>query len=136
MIWIIVCAVAFVVFTSFLVWLYIKHKDDAPMWVCGFTALIVFATFICLSAFGINNLSTYTNNEANLAEYEQLKLYYDVVNNSNDELLRWDYYQKCEKWNDKYESYLLARNSIWRAYTVGAHDFDNCDFIQLELRRK
>ena len=36
-------------------------------------------------------------------EYEELMLYKELVNESDNERIRYDYYQKIENWNTRYE---------------------------------
>ena len=80
---------------------------------------------------GANQLESDNTNKRNIAEYNEIVLYYDVVNKSNDELLRWDYYQECQEWNVKYENWLMGRQSKWCSAFYGRYDYDGCDFIRL-----
>lgn len=113
--------------------IYFKKVNGPALGLCVGIAAVCF---IVMLAAGINQLDTDSHNQANLKQYNELVLYYDVVSQSNDELLRWNYYEKCQKWNAAYTNYLLGRESKWRAAWFGAHDYDNCDFINLELRRE
>lgn len=103
------------------------------LWTCMVIIAITFA--YCLLA-GVEQLDSTNTNERNLATYEELMLYHDVVSNSHDELLRWDYYQKVQKWNADYTNYILHRNSIWNGVWYGYANYDNCDLIVFDLRRE
>lgn len=134
MIWVyILAALFFIGLVGYIVLWYFKRHLSALGGMC--IGLIAMMTTVLL-VIGINQLNSDAANKANLEEYNQLILYYDVVNESNDELLRWDYHNKCQKWNTKYEDWLIGCQSPWCSAFYGRYDFDGCDFIRLELRRE
>lgn len=70
-----------------------------------------------------------------LETYDTLILYRDVVEASNDELLRYDFYERVQKWNERYESHLKTCENNWIGMVDPARGFENCDFVKFELRR-
>lgn len=133
MIWIyILTAILFAGIVGLVCLWYFKVDKRAVLFTC--IMAVVLSAAILIGA-GINQLSTNNSNKYHIAEYDEIILYYDVVDQSNDELLRMDYYQKCQKWNEKYENWLVGRESKWRSAFYGKYDFAGCDFIRLELRR-
>ena len=87
---------------------------------------------LCLIGCYIINVS---QANARLETYDTLILYRDVVEASNDELLRYDFYERVQKWNERYESHLKTRENNWISMVDPARGFENCDFVKFELRR-
>lgn len=87
---------------------------------------IVFTTGRIVSACSANN---------HKETYETLILYKDVVEASNDELLRYDFYNRVKEWNDSYNDYLRTLNNTWINYIVSPHSYEGCDVVHFELRR-
>lgn len=133
MIWIyVITAIFFLALAGFIcLWYFNKHMSTLG----GLCVGLVIMTLTALGVVGLNQITSDITNKTNLAVYDELMLYYDVVNESNDELLRWDYHSKCQKWNSAYEDWLMGRQSSWCSAFYGRYDFDGCDFIRLELRR-
>lgn len=73
--------------------------------------------------------------DARLETYDTLILYRDVVEASNDELLRYDFYERVQEWNERYESHLKTRENNWIGMIDPVRGFENCDFVKFELRR-
>lgn len=47
------------------------------------------------------------------AEYSDLMLYYNTVNNSTNEYVRYDYYEKVMDYNEDYENYQEQTENSW-----------------------
>ena len=104
---------------------------------CFYTTLLAFIVSFAMTLVAIaSNAATASINKANLAEYNELALYYGVVNESYDEPLRWNYYEKTCEWNEQYNNYLENNHSPWIGVYFGEHDYDGCDFIKLTLRQE
>ena len=54
--------------------------------------------------------------DAIITDYEWLTNYQSVVEYSDNEYVRYDYYQRVEEYNDAYENYMKSSNSIWVAF--------------------
>lgn len=101
--------------------------------------LIICVSILCMMIVAISliiNIGTFSTNKSNFDEYMDLAVYYNAVNESDDEVMRWHYYNKINEWNEKYENYLRMNNNMWFGFFYGDHDYDGCDFINLELRQE
>ena len=101
----------------------------------GVIMVVAAIAIVLLCIAGGEQLTSHGTNSQNIQEYETLLLYRDVVSDSHDELLRWDYYQRIQEWNDQYVRWTFGRNSNWTRAFYGAHDYDQCDIIDFSLRR-
>ena len=100
------------------------------------------AALICAVAGGVTAIvmglvafAAATQGPTNFKEYETLILYRDVVEDSHDELLRWDFYERVENWNDRYEQNLKNRDNPWYSMLFPESAFEGCDIVTFELRR-
>lgn len=107
----------------------ISNGMESAALVCaclgGVTALVM----------GIVALSNSTQGPVNFEKYETLILYRDVVEASHDELLRWDFYERVEDWNDRYEQNLKNRDNPWYGMLFPESAYEGCDIVSFELRR-
>lgn len=134
MIVLIACILALVAIVGLIVYARIANATLTSKGITTlFLAFIVFGILTSLSV-GAQLNSTQANKD-NLESYESLLLYRDVVEESYDELLRWDFYGRVQTWNNRYADYLEHRNNKWISSFYGAHDYDNCDIVTFELRR-
>lgn len=66
---------------------------------------------LCLICLGISSLGRVcTNNDTGrvIAQYEDLTLYFNTVNNSSNEYVRYDYYNKVQEYNATYQNLIEA----------------------------
>lgn len=83
-----------------------KKRESIPHWnamVALFTAVMIVAAltlvpWVTIRA-SVNDLV-----EDNVAEYEELMIYKHTVEESTNEYLRWNYYEKVEEWNRRYDA--------------------------------
>lgn len=54
--------------------------------------------------------------DAIITDYEWLTNYQSVVEYTDNEYVRYDYYQRVQEYNDTYENYMKNSNSIWVAF--------------------
>lgn len=118
---------------SILVFIY---SDNNSTRIVGINFVIAIIAIVVLIAVGCIQLNSHSTNEINLARYEELLIYRDTIDKSTDELLRYNFYNKVQKWNNEYEEYIKTRNSSFTNWFVGAHDYNNCDFIIFNLNRE
>ena len=95
-------------------------------------ATLSFAAVLIMSSISLISLA---QARTNFDKYETLILYRDVVENSHDELLRWDFYERVEDWNTRYEANLKGSNNPWYSMLFPAKAYEGCDFVAFELRR-
>ena len=70
------------------------------------------------------------------AEYEQLILYKPLVENCEDEAIRFDYYERVQEWNENYMDWLRTEDSNWISWSTSDNKYsDSVDFIDFNLRR-
>lgn len=113
-----------------------KKKESLPHWntvVALFTAVMVVAglTLIPWITFAASAPGIV---EDNVAEYEELMIYKYTVEQSTNEYLRWNYYEKIEDWNRRYESNRekIENPSFW--FSCYEHDlFAGTSYIEFEL---
>lgn len=101
--------------------------------------LIACISLLCMTIVIVSlmiNIGTFSTNESKFDDYMDLAVYYNAVNESNDEVMRWHYYNKVNEWNEEYENYLKMNDNVWIGFFYGDHDYDGCDFINLELRQE
>lgn len=102
------------------------------------TVVSVFAILMAVSMLAIVPWITIaasvdTFRRDNVAEYEELMLYKHSVEVSNNEYLRWNYYEKVQDWNRRYDSAAEKETSFW----FGPYQYDyfiNTERIEFELR--
>ena len=95
------------------------------------------ACVIAISGFAlgiINHFYTYNTNQRNQERYMDLAIYHEVVTESSNEVMRWHYYNRVQEWNNEYNHYLKMKDSPWIGFYYGDHDYDGCDFINMDLR--
>lgn len=112
------------------------YSDNNSTTIVGVSIVIVIVTSVVLISVGCVQLKSHDVNEINLARYEELLIYRDTIDKSTDELLRYNFYNKVQEWNDEYKGYIEIRNSSFANWFAGAHDYDNCDFIVFNLNRE
>ena len=65
-------------------------------------------------------------------EYNQLKLYQYTVESSTNEYLRFDYYNRVQEWNSKYDTYTKLESNPWINWFV-FEPMKYCDRIEFAL---
>ena len=65
-------------------------------------------------------------------EYNQLKLYQYTVESSTNEYLRFDYYNRVQEWNSKYDTYTKLESNPWVNWFV-FEPMKYCDRIEFAL---
>ena len=113
----------------------IYKKIALPRWLlttCLWIAGICGAAIILLSVLRIASVGSAANNRET---YETLILYRDVVDSSKDEMLRYDFYNRINEWNERYVSHLQILENKWISVIASPNAFNNCDIVLFELRR-
>lgn len=95
------------------------------------TALIgVIVSFsLCMGiGFGIKN-----DMQKCQAEYTDLMLYYTTVDNSTNEYVRYNYFNKVQAYNEWYASLAAYENDIFCGNLVHESWLDGCGLIDFQL---
>lgn len=89
---------------------------------------IIFAIFcIALNAGAKSELNYLT------VRYDDLMLYYNTVVNSENEYVRYDYYDKVNAYNEAYEKVIAASESKWNGWFYPAEDIAKLNTIDFTL---
>lgn len=103
-----------------------------PNWVGS----VVFPVFIIGAALAVIIVMIWATNidapENNRTEYEKLLIYLPVVEATDNEYVRFDYYQKVRDWNKRFDSGMKMKDSIWISSIVG-DCFKGCGRINFYL---
>lgn len=97
-----------------------------------FMVAVAIAVAFCFAAFLISLEGSATTD----TEYEQLMLYKEIVEETNDEAVRFDFYQRVQEWNENYIDWYERENSNWSDWTISDNKYsENIGPIDFELRR-
>lgn len=100
------------------------------------SAALALAIALVMGLMGIVIANSNTTHKfLNQETYQELMLYKEVVEESYDEVLRYDYYNKVQKWNEGYIRWYEKNNSNFISFFIPDHQYDGCDIIDFELRR-
>lgn len=95
---------------------WICHMKRHPKWMETLIAILLIpavAIFaIWAAVFGTSGSDRLHNQE----EYSQLKLYQYTVENSTNEYLRYDYYERVQEWNERYETIKENESDPWLSW--------------------
>ena len=83
---------------------------------------ILFAFFIC----------SVSDDDTNYAEYVELATYHPVVSATDNEYVRFDYYQKVKDWNSRYIDWCENRENPWISWFI-YDDYKDCGTISFTL---
>ena len=113
------------------IYLLATWKKETPLDKPFIVAVVIAAAF-CFAAFCLS-----LENSANTdAEYEQLMLYKEIVEETNDEAVRFDFYQRVQEWNENYIAWYELENSNWSDWTISDNKYsENVGLIDFDLRR-
>lgn len=101
--------------------------------VSGVIAFFCFAMFVAFSIANLCYLISTREDPACYNEYLLLETLKPSIEASEDEAIRFDYYQKVEKYNAKYDKWKSDRESFWFSWITG-NQYNNCERIEFELR--
>jgi hypothetical protein len=89
--------------------------------------------FVAFSTDNLCQLISTSEDPACYNEYLLLETLKPSIDASEDETIRFDYYQKVEKYNAKYDKWKSDRESFWFGWITG-NQYNNCKRIEFELR--
>ena len=91
----------------------------------------IFAIVFALSSFAY--LIETSEDSQCYDEYWSLATLKPSVEASNDETLRFYYFQRVEKYNKGYDTWKFNRESFWFSWITG-NKYNDCERIEFELR--
>lgn len=78
------------------------HMEKHPKWMETVVALVLIPSLVIFGIWCGALFSAADNRADNQEEYRQLILYQHTVENSTNEYLRFDYYNRVQEWNERY----------------------------------
>lgn len=85
------------------------------IWRKLFVVIVVLSFGLGLITAYIHGTHLQTTNKLQAA-YDGLMLYYDLVDNSTNEYVRYDYYDRVMKYNTDYEHHMKNDDNIWTGW--------------------
>lgn len=106
--------------------------NHEPKWLCRvfITNLCVAFTLILVCLVMAGDINDMVNGCH--TTYDDLMLYYSTVTNSTNEYVRYDYYNKVQKYNKQYLSLINYEDSFWVGNML--KDDWNKDFSLIDFR--
>jgi len=98
---ILICTAAAIVCTA----VFGMQKNKTMRSICAIGLLLCV---IGMSVFGIGRACTNSDINKTIAQYEDLTLYFNTVNYSSNEYVRYDYYNKVQTYNATYQNLIEA----------------------------
>lgn len=95
------------------------------------TALI--GSVVCFSLCMIIGFSGKEDCARCVSKYEDLMLYYTTVNNSTNEYVRYNYYDKVQDYNEYYTRLVGYKDDFWIGNLVDESWLDGCGLIDFQL---
>lgn len=132
------------IFYLFIVCALIATATALVMWIfrCGrsvvFQHILVWslAGVLLFSLFSAGFSSSMRNELAALQnEYNDLMVYYDIVNNSTDEVVRYDYYTDVLDYNERYRRLQEDNKSFWIGCFMTDEEMESLLTIDFCLRQ-
>lgn len=98
---ILICTAAAIVCTA----VFGMQKNKTMRSIC---AIGLMLCAIGMGIFGIGRACTNSDTNRAIAQYKDLTLYYNTVNYSSNEYVRYDYYNKVQEYNATYQNLIEA----------------------------
>ncbi len=98
---ILICTAAAIVCTA----VFGMQKNKTMRSIC---AIGLILCVIGMGIFGVGHACTNIETNNIVAQYEDLMLYYNTVNYSSNEYVRYDYYNKVQAYNATYQNLIEA----------------------------
>ena len=117
--------------SSIVVMLVFGQNKNKTLRRIAMTALIgsIVCFFLCMGiGFGIKEDCSRC-----VSEYDDLMLYYTTVDNSANEYVRYNYYDKVQDYNKFYTRLAGYESDFWIGNLVHESWLDGCDLIDFQL---
>ena len=113
----------------------ICKKIVLPHWLFTVALWTIAICGVAIVLLSVLRIASVGSAAANKETYDTLILYRDVVESSKDELLRYDFYNRVNEWNNDYAAYSRILNNKWIGIIASPNAYNNCDIVLFELRR-
>lgn len=89
---------------------------------------------IGLALFNMGMLVSYNNTCEHLHnEYKEIIMLYDTIEQSDNEYLRFNFYERIENYNEQYTTYIKDLNNPWFDWLV-CDNVDDIEYIEFNWR--
>jgi hypothetical protein len=101
----------------------------------GFLGATAVATILCavIMLTNIWNLAITAEDQSCYQEYNDLIILQEAIDNTDNETIRFNYYQRVEEYNKGYDIWKSNRESFWIGIWTG-NQYNNCERIEFKLR--
>lgn len=89
------------------------HLEKHPKWMETIVMTLLVPAIVIFAFWGASLGCASDNRLDNQEEYNQLKLYQYTVEHSTNEYLRYDYYNRVQEWNERYEAIKENEQNPW-----------------------
>ncbi len=115
----------------------ISHSKPHLEKSCGFICFIgIVATIFMITTIIVNQGSSNKQAKAIVEENYELNLYYEAVNNSHNEYIRYDFYERVKNHNKDYENYIKKSENPFYAPFYNIEDLEGCYPVPFTLRNE
>lgn len=132
------------IFYLFIICALVAIATALVMWIFRCGRFVVFQHILVWSLagaflFGIFSAGFASGMRSELAalqnEYNNLMVYYDIVNNSTDEVVRYDYYTDVLDYNERCRQLQEDNKSFWIGCFMTDEEMENLPAIDFCLRQ-
>lgn len=132
------------IFYLFIVCALVAIATALVMWIFRCGRFVVFQHILVWSfagaiLFGLLSAGFSSNMRDELAtlqdEYNDLIIYYDIVNNSTDEVVRYDYYTDVLDYNERCRRLQEDNKSFWIGCFMTDEEIETLPIIDFYLRQ-
>ena len=114
---------------TLLICLIITKDND---WVLCFSFGAILTLVLLITCAGVH-VDAEKSAQYLRQEYTDIYIMYDTVNESNNEALRYHFYERINDYNKTYDKYKSQLNDIWIKNLID-DDLDDIEKIKFELR--
>lgn len=109
-------AIVIIVIAAITIWL---HPTKIAKGAIATAIIIaVCAAILCFAM----NAGAKSDLDSLAYRYDNLMLYYNTIVNSENEYVRYDYYEKVNAYNEDYEKMLISADSKWTGWFYPVED--------------
>lgn len=121
------CAIIIMAVAAITIWLF-------PTKIAKFVLVGAFVVAIMAIILTISVGAGARSDLQSVAErYDDLMLYYNTVVYSDNEYVRYDYFNKVKAYNESYEAIIRASESKWTGWFYPAEDIAKLNIIDFTL---
>ena len=118
--------------TALVMWIFRCGRFAAFQHILGWSLAV--ALLSCIFSAGLAS-SMRDELVALQNEYNDLMIYYDIINNSTDEIVRYDYYTDVLNYNERYHRLQEDNKSFWIGCFMTDEEMETISTIDFYLRQ-